>query len=89
VVPVGEDVYKIAFSGLGLEGNQEIRTPFQKPSGPPFEFHHPKSFVSREPMKALRHPRQWQNVALLVGFLVMVIAGVVFVYLADEVGEQA
>jgi membrane-associated phospholipid phosphatase len=40
-------------------------------------------------MKALRHPRQWLSVALLVGLLVMVIASALFVYLADEVGEQA
>ena len=40
-------------------------------------------------MKALRHPRQWLSAALLAGLLVMVAAGGLFVYLADEVGEQA
>jgi membrane-associated phospholipid phosphatase len=40
-------------------------------------------------MKALRHPRQWLSGALLVGFLVVAIAGALFVYLADEVGEKA
>jgi membrane-associated phospholipid phosphatase len=40
-------------------------------------------------MKGLRHPRQWLSGALLVGFLIMAIAGALFVYLADEVGEQA
>ena len=40
-------------------------------------------------MKALRHPRQWLSAALLAGFLVMAVAGALFVYLADEVGEQA
>ena len=44
---------------------------------------------TRGPMKALRHPRQWLSVALLAGLLVMAIAGALFVYLADEVGEQA
>ena len=40
-------------------------------------------------MKALRHPRQWLSAALLAGLLVMAAAGALFVYLADEVGEQA
>ena len=38
-------------------------------------------------MKALR--RQWLSAALLAGLLVMGAAGALFVYLADEVGEQA
>jgi membrane-associated phospholipid phosphatase len=40
-------------------------------------------------MKSLRHPRQWLSAALLAGLLVMAAAGALFVYLADEVGEQA
>ena len=40
-------------------------------------------------MKALRHPRQRLSAALLAGLLVMAAAGALFVYLADEVGEQA
>jgi len=40
-------------------------------------------------MKALRHPRQCLSAALLAGLLVMAAAGALFVYLADEVGEQA
>lgn len=42
-----------------------------------------------EQMKALRHPRQWLGASLLVGLFVMAVAGAFFVYLADEVGEQA
>lgn len=38
-------------------------------------------------MKASR--RQWLSAALLAGLLVMGAAGALFVYLADEVGEQA
>src|ERR1700675_4586200 len=40
-------------------------------------------------MKSLRHPRQWLSATLLAGLLVMAIAGALFVYLADEVGEQS
>jgi len=40
-------------------------------------------------MKALRHPRQWLSAALLAGLLIMAAASGLFVYLADEVGEQA
>ncbi|MBV9128821.1 MAG: phosphatase PAP2 family protein [Verrucomicrobia bacterium] len=40
-------------------------------------------------MEAFRHPRQWLSVALLTGLLVMAAAGALFIYLADEVGEQA
>ena len=40
-------------------------------------------------MKALRHPRQWLSAALFAGLLVMAAAGALFVYLADEMGEQA
>lgn len=40
-------------------------------------------------MKALRHPRQWLSAALLAGLLVTAAAGALFIYLADEVGEQA
>jgi membrane-associated phospholipid phosphatase len=39
-------------------------------------------------MKASRQPRQWLSAALLAGLLVMAAAGALFVYLADEVGEQ-
>jgi membrane-associated phospholipid phosphatase len=39
-------------------------------------------------MKALRHPRQWLSAALLAGLLLMAAAGALFIYLADEVGEQ-
>jgi membrane-associated phospholipid phosphatase len=39
-------------------------------------------------MKTLRHPRQWLSAALLAGLLVMGAGGALFVYLADEVGEQ-
>ena len=40
-------------------------------------------------MKALRHPRQWLSVAFLAALLITAIAGALFVYLADAVGEQA
>jgi undecaprenyl-diphosphatase len=40
-------------------------------------------------MKTLRHPRQWLSAALLAGLLLMAAAGALFIYLADEVGEQA
>jgi membrane-associated phospholipid phosphatase len=40
-------------------------------------------------MKALRHPREWLSATLLTGLLVIVAASALFVYLADEVGEQA
>ena len=37
----------------------------------------------------LRHPRQWLSATLLAGLLVMATAGALFMYLADEIGEQA
>jgi hypothetical protein len=37
----------------------------------------------------LRHPRRWLSAALLAGLLVMATAGALFMYLADEIGEQA
>jgi hypothetical protein len=40
-------------------------------------------------MKALRRPRQWLSAALTAGLMVMAAAGALFIYLADEVGEQA
>ncbi|HEY0790475.1 MAG TPA: phosphatase PAP2 family protein [Chthoniobacterales bacterium] len=40
-------------------------------------------------MKPLRHPREWLSATLLAGLFVMALAGALFVYLADEVGEQA
>src|SRR5215470_5417173 len=40
-------------------------------------------------MKAQRHPRQWLSAALLAELLIMAAASGLFVYLADEVGEQA
>jgi membrane-associated phospholipid phosphatase len=39
-------------------------------------------------LKPLRHPRQWLSATLLAGLFVMTLAGALFVYLADEVGEQ-
>jgi hypothetical protein len=37
----------------------------------------------------LRHPRRWLSATLLAGLLVMATAGALFMYLADEIGEQA
>jgi hypothetical protein len=37
----------------------------------------------------LRHPRRWLSATLLAGLLVMATAGAFFMYLADEIGEQA
>ena len=37
----------------------------------------------------LRHPRRWLSVTLLADLLVMATAGALFMYLADEIGEQA
>jgi membrane-associated phospholipid phosphatase len=45
--------------------------------------------IIREPMKPLLRPRQWLSATLLAGLLVMAAAGSLFLYLADEVGEQA
>jgi membrane-associated phospholipid phosphatase len=39
--------------------------------------------------ESVRHPRQWLSASLLTGLLVMAAAGALFIYLADEVGEQA
>jgi membrane-associated phospholipid phosphatase len=36
-----------------------------------------------------RRPRQWLSAALLAGLLVMAAGGALFIYLADEIGEQA
>src|ERR1700757_4747166 len=40
-------------------------------------------------MKASRRSRQWLSATLLTGLLLMAAASALFVYLADEVGEQA
>ena len=48
-----------------------------------------KAFEVRGSMKTLRHLRQRLSAALLAGLLVMAALGAFFVYLADEVGEQA
>jgi membrane-associated phospholipid phosphatase len=40
-------------------------------------------------MKRLLHPRRWLSATLLAGLLVMAAAGALFLYLADEIGEQA
>jgi hypothetical protein len=37
----------------------------------------------------LRHPRRWLSATLLAGLLLMATAGALFMYLADEIGEQA
>ena len=37
----------------------------------------------------LRHPRRWLSATLLAGLLVMATAGALFMYLANEIGEQA
>jgi hypothetical protein len=37
----------------------------------------------------LRHPRRWLSATLLAELLVMATAGAFFMYLADEIGEQA
>ncbi|MBV9999655.1 MAG: phosphatase PAP2 family protein [Verrucomicrobia bacterium] len=37
----------------------------------------------------LRHPRRWLSAALIAGLLVMAAAGALFIFLADEIGEQA
>jgi len=37
----------------------------------------------------LHHPSKWLSATLLAGLLVMATAGALFMYLADEIGEQA
>ena len=39
--------------------------------------------------RQIRHPRRWLSATLLAGLLVMATAGALFMYLADEIGEQA